>query len=85
MSAIAPELSYLFNSGQNLLQKPSNLGSCELNDPQQEELVQDTENLKHSNKGYGKSQSTLSRRRVTAGPRERGVCADSREEKERVR
>ena len=31
-------------------------GFCQLNDPEQEELVQDTENVKRSNRGYGKSQ-----------------------------
>jgi len=56
VSAIAQELSYWVNSGQNLLQKPSNLGFCELNDPQQEEFVQETENIKRSSKTYGKSQ-----------------------------
>ena len=56
MSAIAPELSDLFNSGRNLRQKPSNLGLCELNDPQQEELVQDADNVERSNRRYGKSQ-----------------------------
>ena len=54
MSAIAQELSSLLNSGQNLRQNSSNLGLCWLNDPQQQELVQETENAKRSNKGYGK-------------------------------
>jgi len=56
VSAIAPELSYLLNSGHNLLQKSSNLGLCWLNDPQQEGLVEDTEYVRWSNKSHGESQ-----------------------------
>jgi len=57
VSAIPPDLSCLLNSGHNLLQKSSNLGLCQLNEPQQEGLVQETENAKRSSsKEYGKSQ-----------------------------
>ncbi len=40
MSAIAPELSYWFNLGQNLRQESSNPALCWLNDPHREESVQ---------------------------------------------
>ena len=57
MFALAQKQSYLLDLKQNLLQKSSNLGFCYLNDPQQEESVQDTENVRRSNKTYGQSQS----------------------------
>ena len=50
-----PRAVIVVQFGQNLLQKPSNLGLCELNDPQQE-LVRDTENVRRSNRTYGQSQ-----------------------------
>ena len=56
MSAIPPELLYLLNSGQNPGQKSSNVGAFYLNDPQQEELMQDTDNITRNNKTHGKSQ-----------------------------
>ena len=49
-------MSCSFNSGQNLHQDSSDLVSCYQNDPQQKELVQDTENVRRSNRRYGKSQ-----------------------------
>ncbi len=55
MSAIPPELLHLLNSGPNPGQKSSNVGAFYLNDPQQEELMQDTENIRRSNKTYGQS------------------------------
>ncbi len=68
MSALAQKQSYLFNSRQNLLQKSSNLGFCELNDLQREESVQDTENVKRSNQAYDKSQLT-----TLSAPHPRGI------------
>ena len=67
MSAIPPELLHLLNSGQNPGQKSSNVGAFYLNDPQQDELMQDTENIRRSNKIYGQSQVGSSQSRYPGG------------------
>jgi len=55
----------LFNSGQNLCQKSSELGFCYPNDPQQEELVKETDNAKDSEKAYEKCRKeNLAARRI---------------------
>jgi len=56
MSAIVPEVSYLFDSAHNPRQKSSDLGFGKLNDPQRQESVQEMENAGPSSKGYGKCQ-----------------------------